>query len=82
MSAARTGWRFRSAGIEPSRLPFAAKTNEFAPMFTERSESRSQDDPYATTAAVLPIPAAAAAATIAAIAITAPRLRRRLRIAR
>ena len=59
MSAAATGSRFRSAGIEPRRLPSAAKTNVFAPMSTDRSDARSHDDPYASTAAVPPMPAAA-----------------------
>src|SRR5215212_3175850 len=35
-----TGWRLRSAGIEPSSDPSAAYTNEFWPMRTGRRESR------------------------------------------
>ncbi len=45
MSAAVTGSRFFSAGIEPSRVPLAAYTNVLAPMSTDFSESRSQDEP-------------------------------------
>ena len=45
MPSTCTGWRFRSAGIEPSRLPSAAKRNEFWPIRTERRELRSHDDP-------------------------------------
>src|SRR5215204_2894445 len=35
-----TGWRLRSAGIEPSSEPSAAYTNEFWPIRTGRNESR------------------------------------------
>ena len=60
---AATGWRFRSAGIDPSSEPSAAYTNVFRPIATGSSESRSQDEPYANTAAEPPI----APATIAPI---------------
>ena len=63
MPAAATGSRLRSAGIEPRRAPLAAYTNVFAPISTERSESRSHEDPYASTAAVPPTPAATASAS-------------------
>jgi hypothetical protein len=79
MSFALTGSRLRSAGIDPRRLPSAAYTNVFAPMLTSCSESRSQEEPYARTAAPPPIPAATTSRAIAVTAMTAPRFRRRRR---
>jgi hypothetical protein len=68
--------------MEPRRAPFAAYTNVFEPILTDLSESRSHEDPYASTAAVPPTPAATARAAITVTATTAPRRRRFRLIAR